>query len=97
MFFLFCLVFLLLKLVENDDDRRELFNIVKNAINTGNLDLERNSVFATNSNFQVILSLQPNGVNLRFFDPIEFKGLRHWVAGLEKDLILLLENFIYDF
>ncbi|XP_023322386.1 protein fem-1 homolog C isoform X2 [Eurytemora carolleeae] len=29
------LVFLLLKLVQNDDDRRELFNIVKNAKNTG--------------------------------------------------------------
>ena len=63
MYFL-CLVFLLLKLVQNDDDRRELFNIVKNAKNTGNLDLERNSVFATNSNLQIHVSLQPNGVNL---------------------------------
>ena len=59
--------------------------------------MQRNWVFATNSNFLIPISLQPGGVGLwhfklRLFDLTEFKvwnilSLRHWVAkvlGLEN-------------
>ena len=58
---------------------------------------QRNWVFAMNSNFLISISLQPDGVNLRYvnlrlIDLTEFivwniSGLRHWVAkikGLEN-------------
>ena len=54
--------------------------------------LNKGTVFDTNSNFQIPLSLQPGGVNLRYFklalfDPTEFivcniKSLRHGVAKI---------------
>ena len=55
---------------------------------------QRNGVFATNSNFLIPISLQPNGVHrwyfkLRLFDVTKFivwniKGLRHQELSYKK-------------
>ena len=55
-------------------------------------DNQKNRVFATNSNFPILIPLQPNSLNLRFFKLglfvlTEFivwniKGLRHKLADI---------------
>ena len=60
------------------------------------LDIERNWVFATNSDFLITISLEPNVADLRYFklwillDQIiwvwNIKGLQHFKSSSSKDI-----------